>query len=164
MSVKQDIVDKWEAERQHVLGLIEGLSDEQLARQPQAGEWSLKDTLGHLASSDWATLALARRICEEENPRAISPDIVFDVDRWNAGQVRKRQDKSVAEIRAELGQVRQELLDFIASVTDDQWERRGVHALFDDLSLAEVLRIPYWHLRMHRESVEKVAAELKGAP
>lgn len=152
-------------ERAALLAEIEGLADGEAARIPPGSGWSIKDVLAHLSSAEGAAVAFIRRMVEEEGPRQVPPEVVFDLDRWNAGQVRRRREWSPQQVLEELGTHRQALLKRIDELTDAQLARQGVHAVWGEVSVADQLHILYQHDQMHRKMIvdlkagRRVAAE-----
>jgi pimeloyl-ACP methyl ester carboxylesterase len=61
-------------------------------------EWTAKDLLAHLSSTQAALPAVAR---SRPEPSA-EPAVKFDADRWNASQVRRRRDSTPAELKSEV--------------------------------------------------------------
>jgi uncharacterized protein (TIGR03083 family) len=62
-------------------------------------DWTAKDLLAHLSSTQAALPAVAR---SRPEPGATEPAVKFDSDRWNASQVRRREDRTAEELKAEL--------------------------------------------------------------
>ncbi len=67
-------------------------------------DWTAKDLLAHLSSTQAALLAVATSRASTDRPAER-----FDSDRWNAGQVRRRADQPVAALKEELSAARAEL-------------------------------------------------------
>ena len=62
-------------------------------------DWTAKDLLAHLSSTQAALPAVAR---PRPDPAAPEPAEKFDSNRWNASQVRRRKDLSAEQLVAEL--------------------------------------------------------------
>jgi pimeloyl-ACP methyl ester carboxylesterase len=62
-------------------------------------DWTAKDLLAHLSSTQSALPAVAR---SRSDPAAPAPAEKFDSDRWNASQVRRRKDIPAEQLVAEL--------------------------------------------------------------
>jgi len=62
-------------------------------------DWTTKDLLAHLASTQAALPAVARSRPSDTEP---GPVVAFDSNRWNASQVRRRKDLTAEELIAEL--------------------------------------------------------------
>ncbi|HEX6547157.1 MAG TPA: alpha/beta fold hydrolase [Candidatus Dormibacteraeota bacterium] len=63
--------------------------------------WSAKDLLAHLSSTQAAMPAVIRAVPEPVAPGGSREP--FDSDRWNASQLRRRMERSPAELGAEVG-------------------------------------------------------------
>lgn len=75
-------------------------------------DWTAKDLLAHLSSTQAALPAVAR---SRPEPGA-EPAAKFDSDRWNASQVRRRAERSPDELKAELDTGRAELDPILAEL------------------------------------------------
>ena len=74
-------------------------ADGDWARPTGYQDWTAKDLLAHLSSTQAALPAVAR---SRPDPAATKPAVKFDSDRWNASQVRRRADRTAEELKAEL--------------------------------------------------------------
>ncbi len=127
MKSKQQLLDDLEAARTELLSAIEGLSEEEMVHPGVVGEWSVKDTLAHIAAWDKETRAVIHAFVTQEDP-------VFDYRisgkrgfaKWNAREVEKRRDLSVAQILAEMEEARRELVELVQRLTEEQLSRRAV--------------------------------------
>jgi pimeloyl-ACP methyl ester carboxylesterase len=75
-------------------------------------DWTAKDLLAHLSSTQAALPAVAQ---SRPEPGA-GPPVKFDSDRWNASQVRRRAERTAAELKAELDAGRRELDPLLAEL------------------------------------------------
>jgi len=161
------LIAKLNEERAKLLATVAGLSETEVTRPlpTSEGGWSVKDILAHVAISEAANLAFAKRLVAEDNPVQIPPDKgPFDLDRWNNSQVRRRQQLTWAQVQADLAAAHQETLAFVAGLEEAQFDRRGVQAVFGEMTLGQLLKILYRHDRMHREEIEQgLAAARAGA-
>lgn len=147
-------------ERAALLAEIEGLTEDEAARIPPGSEWSIKDVLAHLSSAEGAAIDFIRCMVEEDRPRQVPPELVFDLDRWNASQVRKRREWSLPRVLDELRTQREALLRSMDELTDEQLSRRGIHAAWGEVSVADQLRILHLHDQMHRKMITQLKAVL----
>lgn len=159
MSRKEAIGRKLSLERERLLGLLEGLSVEEMTQRSKEGGWSIKDILGHIASAEKAHLAFIKRMCEEDNPQMVPPGVQFDLDRWNASQVSRGEKLTLEEIWAELEEARRGSLALLNHLTEEQLSHQGVHAIWGEITVAQRLRIIHIHDQMHRRDIMR----LKGA-
>ena len=116
---------------------------------PANPEWTVRDLLVHLATSERGVGQMIEGLLRGESivPRE------FDLDRWNASQVRKLRGLSLAELRERLVEARRNTLALIDRLSEDDLRRRGRHALGRDVTLGEALRIMAAHERVHMEEV-----------
>jgi len=161
------LIAKLNEERARLLAAVVDLSETEVTRPlpTSEGGWSVKDVLAHVAISEAANLTFARRIVAEDNPVQIPPDRgPFDLDRWNNSQVRRRQNLTWAQVQDDLAAARQDTLAFVAGLEEAQLDRRGIQAVFGEMTLGQLLKILYRHDRMHREEIEQgLAAARAGA-
>jgi uncharacterized damage-inducible protein DinB len=153
-----ELIDKLIEERVRLLAAVADLSEAEATRPlpTSEGGWSVKDVLAHVAVSEAANLAFARRMVAEDNPVQIPPDKgPFDLNRWNNSQVRRRQHLTWAQVQANLATAHQDTLAFVAGLEEAQLDRRGIQAVFGEMTLGQLLKILYRHDRMHREEIER---------
>ena len=127
MKDRQELLDDLEAARAELLSAIEGLSEQEMVCPGVIGEWSVKDTLAHIAAWDGEFRAVIHAFVTQENPAfdyTISGKQGFA--QWNAQQVEKRRDLSVAQILAKLEEARQELVELVQGLTEEQLSRQAV--------------------------------------
>jgi len=138
-----------------------------MIRPGMAGEWSVKDTLAHIAAWDEETRTVIHAFVTQENP-------VFDYKisgkrgfaRWNAREVEKRRDLSVAQILAELEEARQELVELVQGLTEEQLSRRAVPPWRHPRTARRNLEVQAKHDREHAEQIIawREQASLRGLP
>ena len=116
---------------------------------PANSEWTVRDLLIHLATSERGVGQMIEGLLRGES--IVPTD--FDLDRWNASQVRKLRDLSLAELRERLAAGRQSTLALLEGLSDADLARRGRHALGREVTLGETLRIMAAHERVHMEEV-----------
>jgi uncharacterized protein (TIGR03083 family) len=116
---------------------------------PANPEWTVRDLLVHLATSERGVQGVLEGFLRGES--IVPPD--FDLDRWNASQVAKLRGLSLAELRERITTTRRGTLAILDRLTEADLERRGRHALGREVSLAETLRIMAAHERVHIEEV-----------
>jgi uncharacterized damage-inducible protein DinB len=154
MKNRQELLDDLVVARAELLSAIEGLSEQEMACPGVVGEWSVKDTLAHIAAWDQETRAVIRAFVTQEEP-------VFDYKisgkrgfaKWNAQQVEKRRDLSVAQILAEMEEARQELVELVQGLTEEQLSRRAVPPWRYPTTARRNLEIQAGHDREHAEQI-----------
>ena len=126
--------------------ILAGLAERDLDC-PANPEWTVRDLLVHLATSERGVGQMIEGLLRGESivPRD------FDLDRWNASQVRKLAGLSLAELRERLAEARRDTLALVDRLSDADLARRGRHALGREVTLGETLRIMAAHERVHME-------------
>ena len=106
---------------------LAGLDAAGAARRPAPDEWSAIETVTHLAAGEGPFLTRLRRIVAEDNP--FLPYFGPDVARPDASQ---RLPEALDHFRAE----RARLVDFLAGLPPEAWERPAVHETLGATTLA----------------------------
>jgi len=127
------------------------------------GEWSPKDLLGHLESWERHALdALAAWARDEPAPidRAFR---TMSLDEVNRREVERKAGRSFRAVAASAERTHGELLDAIAALEDDRWERpatsRGRSPLGRRVGQILVGSGPFGHDAAHRRSLERFVQE-----
>jgi hypothetical protein len=149
----EPIADKLHKERAALNRVLDGLTEAQAAQTWVSADWALKDTLAHLAGAERGMLRMAQRMAQGENPRLPEG---YNNDEYNARQIAKRKDKSLTEIRTELGASRAELMTFLENLTLPQLALRGEHPILGDTTVKDVLNVVGSHEASHCAEISSV--------
>lgn len=154
---KQKLVEELARSRERLVAAVKELTDEELARPSPNEGWTVKDTLGHVAAAEGGMLVLIERSLQGQ------PTVVegFDINRYNAGQVRRAKEKSVADLLAQMEESRAKLLALLDPLSDADLDRPAKHPVRGDCTCEEIFRIIAWHEGLHAEDIERGA---KGLP
>jgi len=125
-----------------------------LRTQPEPGEWSVLECLGHLTDSELVTSARYRWVLSEDEP----PLVGFDQDSWVA-----RLDHAADDPAALL-----EYLGILRRANVALWRRTpvadrgrvGIHAERGPESYELLFRLQAGHGRLHRAQAERALAHL----
>lgn len=98
-------------------------------------EWSAMDLLRHLVWAEGGMLRLMRQIRAGEEGAPAD----FDLDRYNAAGVNKLKDEMPADLLLRLEKNRNELLAFVESLEEGDWEKKGRHGSLRIMSIQEIL-------------------------
>jgi len=108
VSDRDDLLFMLQESRKELAGAIQGIADDRLS-VPMAGDWSVKDIMGHIASWDEFTSSDLRRISRGRLP-CLAAFREADVDNWNAFLIRPRKLFPLPQIRAEFEEARAEMV------------------------------------------------------
>lgn len=161
------IKEKLNVERAKLLESFKGLSPDVMTR-PFEGGWCIKDVLGHIAMAEGVNTKFAKLMLAKESPAQLVelvdeyPDypMPFTLDKFNAWMTERWSKKSLIEIIDALHSTRAETLAWLETLTLEQLERRGKHAVWEDQSIRGMFRILVIHDKFHRGDIEKRKAQI----
>jgi hypothetical protein len=144
---KEAIKRKLTETRDEWLRVLGGLSAEQWETPAYAegSEWRVADMLRHVADSERGMTALMAQI--KGGGEGVSPD--FDLARWNKRAVEKLGDKGPQELLQGMGQSRQALFDFIDTLDEADWDKKGRHGSMRIMSIEEICHLIADHEAQH---------------
>ena len=142
MSATDSVISALHDGNDHLVELVSGLSDEDLARQSAATEWDVSEVLSHLGSGAVITLA-GLRAALDDAPRPGGDANKAVWDRWNAMSRRERAD--------ELLEANQALVDLYDSLDADTRENLRIDLGFlpEPVDLATAARMRLNEFAMH---------------
>jgi uncharacterized damage-inducible protein DinB len=107
--------------------LVDGLPEAAHHAQPASGSWAIHQILAHLSAGEAPFLARLRRIVADDNP--FLPYFGPDVARPDSPET---LPALLEKFRAE----REVMLQFLAGLGADDWDRPGVHETMGPTTLA----------------------------
>ena len=137
---------------------LDAVSEEQMVALQVNANWSVKDQVAHLAAANRGMFGIAQRMAKGETPQLPEG---YDNDVFNARQVVKRKDKTLAEICAEIDATHSELVAFLDGLTPEQLHLMGEHPLFGQVVLRDLLVIIYTHQINHCNEISVKVRESK---
>jgi hypothetical protein len=111
----------------------------------EAGQWTARDVLAHLADSERGQLGQVKRLVAGE--QTVPPD--FDLNRWNKRVVQKRAGQSPGELLGEIRAAYAALLGLLEGLDDADLDKVGRHARGDPLSAEGYFRRIAEHRAQH---------------
>ena len=144
---KEAIKEKLTVTRQELYDTLGGLTAEQWEAHgySDGSEWRIVDILRHVADSEPGQTRLMIQI--KGGGEGVPAD--FDLHRWNQRVVTKSAEKGPEELLAGMAQNRAALLDFIDSLDEADWDKRGRHASLQIMSIEEICHLIADHERGH---------------
>jgi hypothetical protein len=135
--------------RAFLFGVLEALNDEQFSLATVNDGWTVRDLAAHIAGAEGSMKVIAERILANE------PTIVagFDLARFNAGNIRRRADKSIPDLMEELLQSRATMLAILENCTDEQLDLPGEHPAYGSTTLYGLFKIIANHEKEHGEEI-----------
>ncbi len=120
--------------------------------QGEHGKWTARQVLAHLAAAEIGQMSRIQRVLAGER---YMPE-GFNLDLWNERQVQKRENQKVEDILKDLEASRQALLSLLDSLSDEQLNIEGQHAIGAMMTVEQM----FYHLGNHERDH---AAELRRA-
>jgi hypothetical protein len=154
MSRKESIRRQILADHTESMAVLKSLTPEQWVMPvPSDADalWTARDVLAHLAVSEGGQLGQITRLLAGE--QTVPPD--FDLNRFNRGSVRKRADKSVEELLAEIETAHAQVLAALEAVAESDLDKTGRHARGDTITVEEFFTRITAHRRDHTDQLKQ---------
>ncbi len=137
------------AERRAMEALLRSISSEQM-RQKIAGEWTVKDVLGHIAAYD----EVQRKALAAGIGRGKEEPVYFgDYQPWNEEQYALRVKRTPGQITAELHENSARYLSLIKSLHEEDLIKQIRFPWGDQGTVHELIVEGLDHTREHREQI-----------
>jgi uncharacterized protein (TIGR03083 family) len=118
----------------------------------EGATWTVRAVLAHLVTAERGFVRLFESI--REGGSGVSED--FSIDRYNARQQEKTRDLLPAELLAQFGAVRADMVAFVSGLQEADLERIGRHPFLKETSLREMIKMVYLHNQMHLRDLKRV--------
>jgi hypothetical protein len=154
MSRKDMLRQQILADHTESLAVLKSLTPEQWAMpvpSDEGAQWTARDVLAHLAVSEGGQLGQVTRLLAGE--QTVPPD--FDLNRFNRGSIKKRADRTVEEMLAEIETVHAQVLAALDAVAEADLDKAGRHARGDTLTVAEFFTRITAHRRDHTNQLKQ---------
>jgi uncharacterized damage-inducible protein DinB len=119
---------------------VEGLSEEDMARAPRAGEWAVRDVLHHLLVTQELLSARVEKMLAEENP------LLIGVAAWTAGPDRPLSARDMLEHHRTS---RQDTVRRLQNLPAQEWWRTAQHEEFGQVTVLQQASYFAKHERAH---------------
>ena len=133
--------------------LVSGVPSERLSTRPSADRWSVAEVLAHLSEAEITAFWRYRQIIEHEGC-TLSP---YAQDLWaELGHYGSRDPRqSLALFRM----LRETNLRMFDDLTEEQWQRKGVHAERGPMTVRDLARQIAGHDVNHLTQVKSILGE-----
>ncbi len=116
--MKSELIANLAANRDELLNLVADLSEQQLTTIPVIGEWTIKDSIGHIAYWEQVIHDHVRESFAEGRPRRMRDDENDNI--VNPREANKRKNWSWQRVRAEFENTRRALIERVESLSEEQ--------------------------------------------
>jgi hypothetical protein len=138
-------LDRYRSGFQAVVDALTGIPEPELDRR-HGDEWSARMVAHHLADSEATAYVRLRRLIAEEDP------VIEGYDEAEFAR-RLHYDRPIEASLAVLAAVRAASLQFLESLSPEEWERSGTHSESGAYSVDDWLRIYAGHAHDHAEQI-----------
>lgn len=154
------LVSQYARSRDVLFKALAGLSDTQLDECMPAREWSIKDTLIHIAANE---KLMSKLLCDiaSGTTTALPPD--FDNQTFNDETVAAGRSKSIEQLRGDLDESYKTVIGALETITPETIHRRGTHPAAGDANVKEFFLAMYAHHEVHCRDVVEQSRRLKKA-
>jgi len=149
-----EIIDNLENNLKNSIFFFRSLSDDQLSVQiySDGAKWTVKQILAHFITIERSMHWLFKDILSGGSG---SPDD-FDMDRFNLTQPKKLDGLTVEELIEQFKSVREDTIDIVRGMTEEDFNREGMHAFHGHGKLERFIIWVYEHVRIHEDDIRKV--------
>jgi len=130
--------------------VIEGLPDEAVRGRPSPDEWSILEVCCHLRDAAEFEGERVRRLAEEENPTLVP------YDQEALALERDYQGDDIRRVRTALRAFWGGLAYQLEGLTDEQWERAGIHPEIGTVTVRERAERQVEHGQAHLAQLKAI--------
>lgn len=140
---KERWASKLNESRRALFELLSSLSPQQWQTPvfAEGDTWTVATVLAHLVESERGMSIHVHKIRKGE--ATIAPD--FNLERWNAGIVRRIGDAVPAELLASAATTRARTLQLMDSLGDEEWQLTGLHPSRGEISVEQYYQTIHAH-------------------
>jgi uncharacterized damage-inducible protein DinB len=157
MPLPSSVSTRLQYQHKSLLEIIDGLTDEQIRRQPTPGKWSIFENIVHLATYQHTFVARVKQLLEGNNPQFGAYSAEADPRFADACHL------STREIMQDLLGLRKEMAAEIINFPDADLMKKGTHPVYGELSLLLWLNFFLLHEAHHLFIILKLSALLKNS-
>ncbi len=145
--MSETLLEELKASQQLVVAMTQLVADDVPAR---VGAWNLRDIAAHLAATE--------KECFEPRIRAMAAGQRPEFE-WYSNDERDFDGITLQSALTEWTETRNQLIDFVRGLSDEERSRVGVHTKFGEVTVDAYLRIALDHDQDHLRSLERLATE-----
>lgn len=151
MEHKAELQTKLAENRTALFTLLNGLdeADWQTAVFSEDTIWTVADMVRHLEGAERSMIALMVGI--QQGGTGAPED--FDLARFNASRIKKTKEKQPPELMEAMEKNREDLLAFMDSLTEEDWQKKGRHGSLRVMTIEEICFIIADHEVTHAHDI-----------
>lgn len=148
-----ELKSKLAENRASLVALLQGMTEEQWQTAVYSEEtvWTVSDMVRHLEGAERSMIALMANI--QQGGEGASAD--FDLARFNASRIKKAKEKQIPELMEAMEKNREDLLVFMDSLTEEDWQKKGRHGSLRIMTIEEICHIIADHEATHAHDIKE---------
>lgn len=146
---RHTLIESYRAGYQAVQGALEGITPAELDARPQAGEFTAREVVHHLADSEMTSAIRLRRLIAEDEPT---------IQGYDENAFARRLYYAERPIEASLDALRAAratTATILDHLTDNEWARTGTHTESGPYSVESWLEIYAAHAHEHADQISR---------
>ncbi len=155
MQMPSSISTRLQYQHKSLLEILDGLSDEQIRLQLNAGKWSIFENIVHLQTYQHIFLSRIQKILDEQTP--IFTSYTAEADPL----FHENCALSSREVMHDLLTIRKDFSASVLSYKETDLVKEGYHSVYGKMNLIQWLNFFLLHEAHHLFTIFKIGAELK---
>lgn len=147
--MNDELIRELEEKRDEFRQALAGLTEQEAERTVPGNDWTIRSVLAHLASSERGQRVVSEIMVAKKGYN-FKP---LDRNEWNASEIEKRKDASLADLIAEWEANRQAFIDFFAGLDEEQLGYEGTHHFWGDITTRYVAEQLMRHQAEHQADI-----------
>ena len=131
-----------------VLQIVDDFPERQWDIPGACGDWSVKDTIAHLASYEHLLVDLLNKLVSDE-PTSYIDKFVKGQAEFNTSEVAERQYHTAQQVIEEYNETQLQSADLLAKIPAEKVTQAGTLPWSKDRSVADMIDILYTHTSEH---------------
>ena len=137
-----------------VLQAVDDLPEAQWDLPGACGNWSIKETVAHLASYEQVLITVLLAVQQEQEPATDISQILKNPDAFNKQEVEKRQYQTAQHVLDEYNDAQLQASSLLSQITPEKLVQGGTISLLrPDKNLADLLKSFSEHTSRHAQQI-----------
>jgi hypothetical protein len=153
-STRQTMLDQYKRGYQEVAEAVAGATDAELDARPEAGKWTAREIVHHLADSEMTSAIRMRNVIATDNVAIVGYDQEVFAKRLH-------YDRPIAASLAAFKAARETTAEILDLLSEADWRREGTHTEHGRYGMDTWLEIYSVHAHDHAAQIRRARASLK---
>jgi len=149
---RDELIDQYRNGMSDLVDALAGITDAELDRRQDDGEWTARQIVHHLADGEAMSFTRLRRLVADDEP------VIQGYDEPVFAQ-RLHYDRPIDTSLAVVAAVRASSLELMSVMTPDDWAKVGTHSEHPRYTVDLWLEIYAGHVHDHADQIRRARAE-----